>query len=215
MEDLPMQRKQSGFTLIEIAIVMAIFGLLITLTIKGRELVDNSRAKSLANDFRDIQVALFGYQDRFRALPGDDSAASTNLSPGTSSIYDGNGNLRIEGGLNVHMSESFFLWQHVRLAGFLQGIANAEASGYVPLNSSGGSLGVTDISNSPITGMGGGYIICSDNISGRLVKQLDMMLDDGYTAKGSMLVSHANSGGEPIASVNIIDRDFYLACLSV
>jgi hypothetical protein len=148
-------------------------------------------------------------------MPGDDPAASANLSPGTPSIYDGNGNLRIEGGLNVHMSESFFLWQHVRLAGFLQGIANAEASGYVPLNSSGGSLGVTDISNSPITGMGGGYIICSDNISGRLVKQLDMMLDDGYTAKGSMLVSHANSGGEPIASGNIIERDFYLACLSV
>jgi len=210
-----MQRKQSGFTLIEIAIVMAIIGLLITLTIKGREMVESSRAKSLANDFRDIQVAIFGYQDRFRAMPGDDPAATANLSSSNASIHNGNGNLRIEGDLNTYLSESFFLWQHVRLAGFLQGIANAEASGYVPLNNSGGALGVADISNAPITGMGGGYIICSDNISGRLVKQLDMMLDDGYTAKGAMLVSHANSGGDPIPSDDIIARDFYLACLSV
>jgi prepilin-type N-terminal cleavage/methylation domain-containing protein len=210
-----MQRKQSGFTLIEISIAMAIIGLLITLTIKGRELVENSRAKSLANDFRDIQVALFGYQDRFQALPGDDPGAAANLTPATASVQNGNGNLHIEGALNAYLSESFFLWQHVRLAGFLQGIADAEASGYVPLNTSGGSLGVTDISNAPITGMSGGYIICSDNISGRLVKQLDMMLDDGYTAKGAMLVSYANTGGEPIPSGNIIERDFYLACLSV
>ena len=210
-----MQRKQSGFTLIEIAIVMAIIGLLITLTIKGREMVESSRAKSLANDFRDIQVAIFGYQDCFRAMPGDDPAATANLSSSNASIHNGNGNLRIEGDLNTYLSESFFLWQHVRLAGFLQGIANAEASGYVPLNNSGGALGVADISNAPITGMGGGYIICSDNISGRLVKQLDMMLDDGYTAKGAMLVSHANSGGDPIPSDDIIARDFYLACLSV
>lgn len=210
-----MQRKQHGLTLIEISIAMAIIGLLITLTIKGRELVENSRAKSLANDFRDIQVALFGYQDRFHALPGDDPTASENLSPSPAPIQNGNGNLRIEGDLNTYLSESFFLWQHVRLAGFLQGVANAEASGYVPLNTSGGSLGVTDVSNAPITGMSGGYIICSDNISGRLVKQLDMMLDDGYTAKGAMLVSYANTGGEPILSGNIIERDFYMACLSI
>lgn len=210
-----MQHKQSGFTLIEIAIAMAIIGLLITLTVKGRELVENSRAKSLANDFRDIQVALFGYQDRFKALPGDDPSATANLAPTATSIQNGNGNLRIEGDLNANLSESFFLWQHVRLAGFLQGIANAEASGYVPLNTSGGSLGVTDVSHAPISGMSGGYIICSDNISGRLVKQLDMMLDDGHTAKGSMLVSYANSGGEPIPSGNILEREFYLACLSV
>ncbi len=210
-----MQRKQCGFTLIEIAIAMAIISLLITLTVKGRELVENSRAKSLANDFRDIQVALFGYQDRFRALPGDAPAASANLSQSPASAHNGNGNQRIEGDLNSLMSESFFLWQHVRLAGFISGGVDPAANNYVPLNSSGGKLGVSDISASPITGMSGGYIICSNNISGRLVKQLDMMLDDGYTAKGSMLVSYANAGGEPIASGNIIERDFYMACLSV
>ncbi|MDD2701988.1 MAG: type II secretion system protein [Sideroxydans sp.] len=209
-----MQHKQSGFTLIEISIAMAVIGLLITLTIKGREMVENSRAKSLANDFRDIQVALFGYQDRFHALPGDDPAASANLSTGSTPIHNGNGNLRIEGNLNPLMSESFFLWQHVRLAGFLSGTIDPGANNYVPLNSSGGKLGVSDISASPIKGMSGGYIICSDNISGRLVKQLDMMLDDGNTAGGAMRVSHANDGGEPLPTSNIIESDFYLACLS-
>lgn len=210
-----MQRQQSGFTLIEIAIVMAIIGLLISLTIKGRELVENSRAKSLANDFRDIQVALFGYQGRFQAMPGDDAKAAENLPPAPASIHNGNGNQRIEGGLNSLMSESFFLWQHVRLAGFLAGGVDPGANNYVPLNSVGGTLGVSDLSASPITGMSGAYIICSDNISGRLVKQLDMMLDDGNTAGGAMLVSRASYGGEPFATSNIIEGDFYLACLSV
>ncbi|OHC91604.1 MAG: hypothetical protein A3J87_02710 [Sideroxydans sp. RIFOXYB12_FULL_59_6] len=210
-----MKRKHSGFTLIELSIAMAIIGLLITLTIKGREMVENSRAKSLANDFRDIQVALFGYQDRFRALPGDDPSATDNLSPNANSVHNGNGNLRIEGNLNAALSESFFLWQHIKLAGFIQGDANPVGNSYVPLNSSGGALGVGDISASPITGMSGAYIICSDNISGRLVKQLDMMMDNGNTASGAMLVARASFGGEPVGTGNIIESDFYLACLSV
>ncbi|MBU0689359.1 MAG: type II secretion system GspH family protein [Gammaproteobacteria bacterium] len=209
-----MQRKQSGFTLIEISIVMAIISLLITLTIKGRELVESSRAKSIASDFRGIQTALYGYQDRFRALPGDDSNASAHLKGSPTVINNGNGNLHIEGQLNAAWGESYFLWQHIRLAGFLQGAIDPAATGYVPISAAGGAFGVTDISNAPITGMSGGYIICSDNISGRLVKQLDMMLDDGYTAKGAMLVSHANTGGEPIPSSSIIDNNSYLACLT-
>lgn len=85
----------------------------------------------------------------------------------------------------------------------------------MPLNSSGGTLGVADISASPITGMSGGYIICSDNISGHLVKQLDLMMDDGNTATGAMQVSPAHYGGEPVASDNTNESDFYLVCLGV
>ncbi|MFH2135673.1 MAG: type II secretion system protein [Pseudomonadota bacterium] len=210
-----MQHKQSGFTLLEIAITMAIIGILVTLTIKGRELVESSRAKGLASDFRGIQTALYGYQDRFHALPGDDRYASEHLKGSLMPISNGNGNLRIDGKLNSALSESYYLWQHIRLAGFLQGAIDPAATGYVPISgATGGTLGVADISSAPISGMNGAYIICSDNISGRLVKQLDMMMDDGNTATGSMLIGPATYGGEPIPSSKIIDTDSYLACLA-
>jgi len=71
-----MKSKQSGFTLVEIAIVLVIVGLLLGGVLKGQELITSSRAKSLYADKSAIQTAVNTYQDRFRAVPGDDVAAS-------------------------------------------------------------------------------------------------------------------------------------------
>lgn len=210
-----MYRKHSGFTLLELSIVMTIIGLMIAFTIKGQEMINHSRVKSLAGDFNDIQVALYGYQDRYHALPGDDRAASVHLPATGVSILDGNGNLIIDGNWNSNSGESFNLWQHVRLAGLLTGATDISLNTYVPLNTSGGTLGVTQTTAPPITGLSGNYIICSNNISGKLVKQLDLTLDDGNTAGGAMMVAEANNGGDGINSGNILDNDLYLACLAV
>ncbi|HXF18719.1 MAG TPA: prepilin-type N-terminal cleavage/methylation domain-containing protein, partial [Burkholderiales bacterium] len=48
--------RQGGFTLIEIAIVLVIIGLLLGGVLKGQELINNARVKSFANDFRNIPV---------------------------------------------------------------------------------------------------------------------------------------------------------------
>ena len=42
--------KQSGFTLVEIAIVLVIIGLLLGGVLKGQELITSSKAKALDND---------------------------------------------------------------------------------------------------------------------------------------------------------------------
>ena len=73
-------RRQSGFTLIEIAIVLVIIGLLLGGILKGQELINSARVKNLAADFRNIPVFIYGYQDKFKALPGDDIAASTHMT---------------------------------------------------------------------------------------------------------------------------------------
>ena len=73
----------------------------------------------------------------------------------------------------------------------------------------------SDIAEHVIRGMVGEFIICSDNIPGRLVNQLDMMLDDGATAKGAMQISYAQHGGKPLSADFINAHDFYLACLSI
>ena len=71
-----MKRSQSGFTLIEIAIVLVIIGLLLGGVLKGQELINGARVKNLAMDFKNIPVLVYGYQDKFKALPGDDVQVS-------------------------------------------------------------------------------------------------------------------------------------------
>src|SRR5512135_3866125 len=74
-----MKRNQSGFTLIEIAIVLVIIGLLLGGVLKGQELINSAKVKNLATDFKNIPVFIYGYQDKFKALPGDDANAVAHL----------------------------------------------------------------------------------------------------------------------------------------
>lgn len=211
-----MQRQQSGFTLLEISIVMVIVGLLIGLTIKCQELINNSRVKSLADDFKSIQTAIYGYEGEYRALPGDDRNASAKFPGAGTNVDNGDGNASIDGNWNATSGETFSLWQHVRLAGFIQGATDTHAYGYIPLNTagSGGRLGVSEAYAAPISGQKGAFIICSDRIPGKLVKQLDILMDDGSTSAGSLLASRLG-GGEAVRTVDIRESDLYLACLGV
>ena len=69
-----MRRKQSGFTLVEIAIVLVIIGLLLGGILKGQELINSARVRNMADMNAGIQAAYYGFIDRFRRVPGDWSA---------------------------------------------------------------------------------------------------------------------------------------------
>ncbi|MBV5337209.1 MAG: prepilin-type N-terminal cleavage/methylation domain-containing protein, partial [Deltaproteobacteria bacterium] len=72
-----MKKQQSGFTLVEIAIVLVIIGLLLGGVLKGQELINSAKVKNFATDFRNIPLFIYGYQDKYRAIPGDDTAVAT------------------------------------------------------------------------------------------------------------------------------------------
>ena len=139
-------KTQSGFTLIEIAIVLVIIGLILGGVLKGQELIDNAKVKNLASDFRNIPIYLHGYQDRFRATPGDDAAVATHLDGGTLASGNGQtpGNGVIDGNWNstTITDESYLFWQHVRLAGFVAGSTIPGAANYLPVNTTGGATGI-------------------------------------------------------------------------
>jgi len=66
-----------GFTLIEIAIVLVIIGLLIGGVLKGQQLIENSKVKNAANDMNGVIAAYNGYLDQYKRLPGDDGPIGT------------------------------------------------------------------------------------------------------------------------------------------
>ena len=74
---MQLKRTQTGFTLVEIAIVLVIIGLLLGGILKGQEMITQARIKNVVNDFNGITAAYFAYQDRYRQIPGDDNQATT------------------------------------------------------------------------------------------------------------------------------------------
>lgn len=185
-----MKKTQTGFTLIELAIVLVIIGLLLGGVLKGQELINSARVKSLATEFKNIQVYVYGYQDRFRAIPGDDRAANAHVN-GTNATPiapDTLGNGVITGLWNsaTVTDDSYLFWQHVRLAGFAPGPTATADPNYAPQNSAGGRIGIQSVVAFPIAGMVGTFIVCSAAIQGRFAEQLDITLDDGDTDAGSV-----------------------------
>ena len=210
-----MKSKQSGFTLIEIAIVLVIIGLLLGGVLKGQELINSAKVKNLATDFKNVPVYIYGYQDKFRALPGDDQNAQTHVGSASITVtpcssktgcnqgngmLDGNWN---DGSLNgsPNVSEAYLFWQHVRLAGLAPGSTDTTSQLYIPTNAVGGNIGIqsgtSDPKASPMldakgNAIRGSYIICSSGILGKFVKQLDLQMDDGDPQNGSMMAAPTN-----------------------
>jgi prepilin-type N-terminal cleavage/methylation domain-containing protein len=111
-----MKRGANGFTLIEIAIVLVIIGLLLGGVLKGQELITGARVRNLISQQDGIKAAFFGFQDRYRALPGDYRDATTSIACNPA-CPGGNGNGRIEDGGTPR--ESILVWAHLAGAGFL------------------------------------------------------------------------------------------------
>ena len=225
-----MKRNQSGFTLIEIAIVLVIIGLLLGGVLKGQELINSAKVKNLATDFKNIPVYIYGYQDKFRALPGDDLLVVSHVGAAATlaslpANKQGNGVIDGKWDAAAGNVETQLFWQHVRLANLATG-TTAAGSDFLPTNSVGGVIGITnggatdnpDTSATPISGT---YIICSAGVLGKYAKQLDIQMDDGAPTTGSMR-AYNNNGSRPstlsapsLTSNQLNDADSYTVCMGV
>jgi prepilin-type N-terminal cleavage/methylation domain-containing protein len=214
-------KKQAGFTLIELAIVLVIIGLLLGGVLKGQELINSAKVKNMAADFKNIQVYIYGYQDKFKALPGDDHAALAHVNGTNASSTSETQNAIIEGAWNSTSAsdESFMFWQHVRLAGLAPGSTDPTAATYVQRNADGGQVGVQSVSGfTAVTtlptagGISGSFVICSDGVLGKFAKQLDTTLDDGVGSTGSVRV--VVNGTPSIGVAAPVDSTPYLVCMA-
>jgi prepilin-type N-terminal cleavage/methylation domain-containing protein len=197
-------RKQTGFTLIEIAIVLVIIGLLLGGVLKGQELITSARVRNLASTQDGIKAAFFGFQDRFRALPGDYTAATTNLTgvsttagcigSGTATLGNGNGDGQITG------AEAFLAWDHLSKAGFLSGSFTCGGATTVnpqttPQNVYNAFLQIIFDPAWGTTGTSRHNIKTGAAIPVAIMAELDRKIDDGAPFSGSFQFSEYISTG--------------------
>jgi prepilin-type N-terminal cleavage/methylation domain-containing protein len=179
--------KQQGFTLVEIAIVLVIVGLLIGGVLKGQEMITNAKLKRIESDNAGLAAAMFSYQDRYLQLPGDDSAAA-----GRFSVYaaldpvNGDGLGTIDDPWNAAATgdvtsagavvETNLFFAHLRASGLVPGGGIDDTR---PSNAYGGLIGIQDGS----LGLSG-HVTVFGAIDGPIAKILETRLDDGDPAAG-------------------------------
>jgi prepilin-type N-terminal cleavage/methylation domain-containing protein len=186
-------RKQTGFTLVEIAIVLVIVGLLIGGVLKGQEMITNAKLKRMESDNAGLAAAMFSYQDRYLQLPGDDSAADDRfdvyLDATTPANANGDGDGIIEGKWDVAPTgdvsaaattaadETSLFFAHLRASGMIAGTGLDDNR---PTNAYGGKIGIQNGS----LGIAAGNVTIFGAIEGPVAKILEGRLDDGKPDAG-------------------------------
>lgn len=194
-------RKQSGFTLVEIAIVLVIIGLLLGGILKGQELINSARVRNLADQNSGIQAAYYGFIDRYRQVPGDWSASAATTAIGVTVNLGGNGNGRIDNTL----TEAAAAWEQLARSNFIGGGfepaagAIGSTADYVnaaPRNAFNGTLSLTRNSAYSGTNTDRLNLHLGNNIPVTIARELDVKVDDGKPNKGILrLGAAAGSGG--------------------
>jgi len=184
---------ERGFTLVELAIVMVVIGLMIGAVLKGQAMIDDAKRKRFVNDLQGISAAYFSYYDKYNAIVGDD--ASTHGWALTNGGGDGDG--LIEGNVATPDDESQDAWQALRYAGLLSGDPTATGVASLPGNPYGAKYGLTN--NDFGAGIGTKNCVYAAGIAGGVAEMVDIKFDDGVYDSGSVQGSAAYSS----ATVNI------------
>jgi prepilin-type N-terminal cleavage/methylation domain-containing protein len=196
-----MRNRQTGFTLIEIAIVLVIIGLLLGGVLKGQELITSARVRNLISQQDGVKAAFFGFQDRFRAFPGDYTAAViniANISVAACNAGIGNGNGRVEAG-----DEARLAWEHLSKAGFITGTftcAAADAATTTPVNPYGIYLevvydGLYGAGTAAAPSAARHNVKTGAQIPVDIISEMDRKVDDGNPNTGGFQFSRFQGNG--------------------
>lgn len=130
---------KTGFTLIEVAIVVVIISLLVGGIVVGRSMIRTSELQAVASEYARYTQAIGAFQTKYQSLPGDFTGATAiwgvqNATPSVCIVTassnkltcngDGNGRITNQDAVNYALTyfEQFRAWQHLGNAELIAGI---------------------------------------------------------------------------------------------
>jgi prepilin-type N-terminal cleavage/methylation domain-containing protein len=195
-------RRQAGFSLIELAVVLIIIGLLLAGILKGGDLIESARQKRVVGQLNEVRMATSAFLDKYDALPGDFNKAAAFIKP---NLLNGNGNGIIDGSGLGSGSEALAFWSHLAAAGFIghPGLESESAVGEfgkgAPESSLGGGF---TVENNP-NGLSGLWFILGkkhgEHGTGGLLTPLqalsiDKRIDNGHPTSGKVRAIDGTDG---------------------
>lgn len=190
----------------------------------GHHEITQAKIKNAIADFSGISAAYHGYQDRYRAIPGDDSGAVARWGTPASTGTAGNGVVEGAYGSEVANTESRLWWEHLRRAGFVAGTGQNQ-----PFNAVVGKLGVQtgDTAGASVLASAGppaipgmsGLIVCSANLPDKIAIAIDTQMDDGAPTSGGVRAQLQTAPNPAVAAASVANyaetgSNIYLLCRS-
>lgn len=194
-----MNRSQ-GFTLVEVAVVIVIIGLLLGGILKGQEIITQAKIKNLEGKIDSLARAIHIYQERYQSLPGDDSKATRFGATVVVCSGQACGNGKIEGDFdsNVDDIESRLGWLHLRSANLIFKTDDSNQQ-QQPSHVFGGLVGFSNTKNN---NQFIGLHIGLTHIPNEIAVILESRLDDMDTKKGYIQSDQADYGTENQTTIN-------------
>lgn len=181
---MSISKNEKGFTLVEIAIVLVIIGLLIGGVLKGQSMIQNAKVKRVVKSADELRAAVYTFYDKYGAYPGDENLAS---SP-PNDTNNGNGLGTIDG------TEYYMLFQDLVLADIIDGTFNGTSD--LPKHAFGGPYMVYWAN----PGSGADHYIRYANLPWDVALEIDTKYDDGVYNTGSIRANeNYTAAGSPVA----------------
>lgn len=200
--------QESGFTLIEAALVLIVIALLTGGILKGWQMVQSARVRTVAATTTSIQSAYFAFQDRYGHVAGDWNAVDAGNAIGQT-VNGGNDSGHVDTPPGDPWTESNAFWEQLAGAGFIRGVYQGTPATEPTLNN---DLTPLNVFRRPIVigrtpdyvGPGGvrRHIVVGRGAPVGLLRELDTKLDDGEADQGRVRASVDDGAVTVFAGVN-------------
>lgn len=205
------QKMNRGVTLVEIAIVLVIIGLLLGGILKGQELINNAKVRAITDRQNSLKVAWFAFLDRYQNIAGDYVNANKTV-PGANSVARSDA---AAGNGFVEESESPLVFQQLTGAGYLRcpqctaTVVTTPSSQNSLQNTYGGVMAIfTDeyYYSSPGTDKPGRLLIhTGGRIPSNIISEVDRKLDDGIPNRGDVVYNEYDAQGATLPTAECIE----------